>query len=229
MKKIIVLLIFNILSFNLLSQTMETGIYGGAVSYLGDLNKHQVFHKIRPVYGITARYNFNPRVSTRLDVKYNNVSVKEQNPGVFNERPLSIDFSTLSANIVGEFNFYNYFIGSKKHTISPFLFGGIGYNYNFITVDESASANFNRNALVIPFGVGVKFSLTSKLGVTIDWTMNRMMNDWLDALPEHYYNNEKQQYSDGSTKDYLSQIGLTLLYKIDLRSKSKCYGVGGRY
>ena len=228
MKKTIFLLVFNLLSFSLLAQVMEVGLFGGVSSYMGDMNKHKLFHKVQPTYGATVRYNFNPRVSVRIDGRYNSLSVEEQNPGVFPNRPVTANFNTLSVNAFGEFNFYDYFIGSKRHTLSPYIFAGLGYDYNFLT-QTGDLGEFNPSSVVLPFGIGVKIALTSKLGMTIDWTMNRMFNDWLDGFPATYDANTVLQYSDSSTKDYISQAGITLLYKLDLRNKHKCYGVGDGY
>ncbi|MFZ4563705.1 MAG: hypothetical protein ACOYNU_10035, partial [Bacteroidales bacterium] len=101
-----------------------------------------------------------------------------------------------------------------------------------------ASFNFS-----IPFGLGAKFSLASRLGLQVYWEMHKTFTDYLDDVSTTYYldgpsinpNDQQSMLSDptrnhtpgmqrGNEKnnDWYSVLGISITYKFNILSSKKC-------
>jgi len=241
-----------------MAQTMEVGPYGGVSYYLGDLNPGVHYMRSRLAYGAIVRYNFNPRISMRLGVYRGKVSGDDLVSKVNLSRALNFESPVTDISAVGEFNFFEYFTGTKRDRLSPYIFGGVGM---FIFKPSSGGINLNdigtegQNigfdgrkpykliSFSIPFGIGVKYSLTSRFSLTAEWGMRKTFTDYLDDVSRTYYlegsqidpSNTSLTLSDPTfehrpymergnpkTKDWYNFSGLTLTYKFRVFGNKKC-------
>lgn len=136
------------------SQTLDFGVFGGGVYYLGDINPDLHFATTQAAFGGIVRYNFRDRWGFRAGinrgklkaddadfyqidaVQYfssNDYDISDPDLIYYAASNRSLNFVTdiTEINILVELNFFPYFIGSKKNTWTPFIFAGAAmYLYN---------------------------------------------------------------------------------------------------
>jgi hypothetical protein len=184
------------------AQTLDFGISGGGMYYLGDLNPGKHFSQINIAYGILARYNIDTRWAVKLGATRGAVEGSSANTPFLPDRDLSFSSTITDISAVAEFNFFPYFTGSRRNAISPYLYAGInmfffdpvsggvslrslgteGQNIGYQGRKPYSSVGFG-----VPFGLGVKFSLARALGIQVFWEMHKTFTDYLDDVSTTYY------------------------------------------
>ena len=102
---------------------------------------------------------------------------------------------------------------------------------------------YNLWSVTIPFGFGFKWSVSEKVGLAFEWGMRKTFTDYLDDVSTSYYISQTDfnpdlvahRYSDPAmshepymqrgderTFDWMNYTGITVTYKIELRSRLKC-------
>jgi hypothetical protein len=259
LKGLIIGLVVFLFSNPVSSQTLELGLFGGGSYYIGDLNTALHFNQTQLSFGALARYNFNSRWALKASFYRGRAKGDDNSGAVINNNGL--DFSTITNDIavVGEFNFWEYFTGSKRNFFTPFIFGGIGFmTFNPQSQDgialqqlgtEGQNVGFDGRSpyslwsITIPFGFGFKWSVSEKVGLAFEWGMRKTFTDYVDDvsttfyisqtdfnpdLVEHRYSDPTgshgpyMQRGDERTMDWMNYTGITVTYKIELRSRLKC-------
>ncbi len=192
--KNLVLLAF-ILGLSLISrsQTLELGLFGGGSYTITDVNPNQHFKNVQAAYGFVGRYYAGSRWAFRTSVTTSSAD--------------SIDRLTDVA-LVAEFNFFDYYTGSMRSYITPYIFGG--GSYFFFSPEDSAESSPN---LSMAFGLGVKYSVNKRLGLALEWRMQETMRDDLDGSslgPNQFQS------------DWLNFTGVSLTYRIELSNQGAC-------
>ncbi|MGB4205567.1 MAG: DUF6089 family protein [Ferruginibacter sp.] len=193
------------------AQRIELGVTGGGMYYMGDLNPEKLFELTQPAFGFVYRYNFNNRVAVRSGLLVGNVRGDDLITQYRVERGLNFSSDIYEASVVGEFNFFDYFTGSSRSYISPYIFGGVGafmYNpkavYNSETyvlrdqpaegIDYNLIPGFLPVSVCFPFGIGVKYSVNDFIGLTLEWGMRKTMTDYIDDVHGVYPAHENDDY-----------------------------------
>lgn len=250
------LALFGITAFA--QQTMEVGLFGGLSYYLGDLNPGIHFLGSKPAYGVMARYVIDPRWVIRASA-YRGKVTGDDGMGRTNEmRDLKFESRITDISITAEFNFFNYLTGSRKNTLTPFIFGGIGMFFFDPEADgvklrsigtEGQQIGFDGRkpyslvAFSIPFGIGAKYNLNSRLCLSAEWGLRKAFTDYLDDVSKTYYlegsqinisNPEEflsdptlvhqpwQERGNPTTRDWYNFTGISLTYKFRLFGHNKC-------
>lgn len=209
----------------------EVGIGLGAGYYLGELNRKGHFsYATKPAAGLFYRYNVNPRFSYKANLVFGTLIGDDSRTGI----PASIQrnahfksaVNELAAEI--EFNFLNYVIGNHKTYFTPFVFGGIG----FFRMNPKAQAGNNWVALqplgtegqgtslsgdkpyklfqpCLPFGVGVKAWIASRIGLTVEWGWRKTFTDYIDDISKQYVDPTILAAENGQMAAYMSDTSLT--------------------
>lgn len=201
-KRLFFVLIFGCLIFPLNSraQEMEVGGMAGGMYYLGELNPDQQFFYTRPAFGGLIRMNINNRWSARFNFLSGQVAGDDAISKANEQRNLRFRSSVTEISIIGEFNFLEYFTGSKKNFFSPFIFAGPGYftfnpkapyegSYEELRGlgTEGIVDNYNLYGIAAVFGFGFKYSIADRLGIGLEWGMRKTFTDYLDDVSETYY------------------------------------------
>lgn len=205
------------------SQTLDIGFFGGGSYYLGDINPDQHFVGSQLAYGALARLNTSDRFSLRLGFTRGKLQADDMdfrdkdklpvpafslsNPITNRENYISrgLNFTTYvnELSLQAEINFLEFFVGSKRHRWSPFIFGGTSiffFNPKEIhtgtklkdlgtegqNLSENNKKSYSTTALAIPFGIGVKLSLSKRLGMSIEWGMRKTFTDYIDDISTTY-------------------------------------------
>ena len=190
-------------------KTIEVGPHVGLSYYMGDLNPTLPFAQAQLQYGGLVRYNYNNRWTFRFD--YSRATVKAYDEVVKwrPDRGLNFISKINDFSLMAEFNFLEYYTGNPKKNVSTYIFGGISvFQYTaFADVDgtvvdlgdhltEAEPADqkwydkmFGKTSPIgisIPFGMGVKFSLSRHMAATVEWMMHKTFTDYLDDVATVY-------------------------------------------
>jgi len=241
--------IFWLSGSSLSAQTMEAGVFAGGSYYLGDLNPGRQFQNYQIAYGVLARYDINDRWAVKLSGYRGTVKGNSSQSTFLPDRDLSFTSSVTDISAVAEFNFFDFYIGSRKNWITPYIYTGFSFflfnpKNGGVSLRELGTEGQNVGydgrkpyktySFGIPFGLGVKISLTQRLGLTVFWEMHKTFTDYLDdvsttypAVPDKYSDptgtyTEGMQRGNSRNNDWYSFSGVTLTYKFNLISRRRC-------
>lgn len=189
--------------------TYEVGVFLGGSFYLGDLNPNGFFKFTQPAFGAIYRYNINNRFSARLNAFFGTVEAFDnQSPSLW-QQERNLNFKSPVDELSGEFefNFQEYSIDNDKYNFSPFIFGGLGFFYmnpqgkigdQWVELqplhtegqgtEANPSAPYHLIQPCIPFGIGIKTSLSRTICLTIEWGMRKTFTGYLDDVNGIYPN-----------------------------------------
>ena len=201
--KTIVLIIILLTAGITKAQTFEIGGFAGASYYNGELNPALPYNQAQLAYGGLLRYNINSRWATKFSYYRGELKGSDETGGWVEDRDLNFKSKINDFSLVAEFNFWEYYTGSKKSYIAPFIFGGISYftfnSTSFGGADLKAAGTegqnsgfdgrspYNQYSFAIPFGFGFKYSVSERIGVTFEWGMRKTFTDYIDDISTTYY------------------------------------------
>ena len=213
-------------------KTLEIGPHVGLSYYMGDLNPTLPFAMSQLQYGGLVRFNYNNRWTFRFDYSRDIVTADDTKLNWRPERGLNFTSIINDFSVVAEFNFLEYYTGNPKKNVSPYIFGGISV-FQYTPYTEVGGQlinlrNYNTEAplgndakwyeqffaksmpvaLSIPFGFGVKMSLSRHMAATIEWRMQKTFTDYLDDVGT-VYPEQHAIYTadDGTTYDLTDPTG----------------------
>jgi hypothetical protein len=211
MRKICVFILLMTLSASIThaQRSGDFGLLGGVTYYMGDLNPSMPFRLSKPAFGLMYRQNFNTRISLRAHAIRGKIAGSDSVSGVNPERDLNFETKITEAGVQLEINFYEFFIGSKQHPITPYIFGGAAVfffkpygNVNGANTELQPLATegqgsalypdrkiYNLYSFSMPFGLGVKYSIGKLVGIGAEWGMRKTLTDYIDDVSQTYYLN----------------------------------------
>lgn len=257
MKKLILILLVITVYGNANAQRYaEIGLFGGGSYYLGDLNPGKQFLLTKPAFGAFVRHNFNERFAIRGGFTYGTLKGDDLISNVNPDRGLNFTSHVSDISATLELNFFDYFIGSLRNHLTPYMFAGAsvfmfdpkasynGTTYNLHDLNTEGRSNmYKRTQFAIPFGIGIKYSLTRFMGVSASWTMNKSFTDYIDDVSTTYYfdasqvngplaeeltsdptllHNSGMQRGDPTYNDWYSFFGLSISLRVNYLEKEKC-------
>lgn len=206
-------------------QTLEVGPHGGVSYYIGDINPQKHFAMADLQFGGLVRFNYDQRWTFRFDYSHAKVKASDEKIGWRPERGLNFVANINDFSLVAEFNFVEYYTGNPKRNISPYIFGGISvFQYTpyanvdgeLVNLREQATEGpahdstlfqkmFGKSSPIgvsIPFGVGVKFSLSRHMAATVEWRLQKTFTDYLDDVKGTYPDENHHAYVTVNGKLY---------------------------
>jgi len=180
----------------------ELGFFGGGSYYIGDINTRNHFLATHPAGGIFFRYSTNYRYAFRFGLNYGSISGNDAASGEPDqiERNLNFKSKIYEAFSIAEFNFVEYRIGHDRFRFTFFIFAGLGgYMFNPTTNTgngdqpvyqlHNEGTAYSRYQLCVPFGVGMKWTIAEKVGMSFEWGPRRTFTDFLDDVSGTYPEN----------------------------------------
>ena len=194
-------------------QVIEVGPSVGLSYYMGDINPKMPLRQSSLGLGAVVRYYGGTRWAFRLSYSYLNLHGDDAVSNYMPERGLAFKTTAHDVSIVAEFNFFDYFTGSKRSYISPYIFGGIsGFYFNPKALDGTQLSGiitdvedygsvpkvpkYSNWSASVPFGVGVKYSAGKKVGLALEWRMHLTITDWIDDCHAYYPEENDSPYID---------------------------------
>lgn len=186
------------------SQQFRIIATGGVSNYQGDLTaKRFTFKNAKPMVGLGLSYEISNHILVRGMASYMTVKGRDQDNQLVNPRNLSFETKILEAQLAIEYNFLDIY----EKGFTPYLFAGIAaFHFNPYAYDSLDNKVFLRplgtegqglnaypekklyanNQIAIPFGGGLKFSLTENLQLGIEVGLRKLFTDYLDDVSGTY-------------------------------------------
>jgi Domain of unknown function (DUF6089) len=208
---ILVTLMFSTGAFAQLNwETVHTGEFGatiGGAHYFGDLNTRASFNRPKPAVGVFFRKQFGNYVALRLaghfaQLGYSDIYSKNEYQRL---RNLSFNTNIYEVTLQGDFNFFKFITELPEHNFTPYVTLGIGvmnfdpyayldgqkYNLRQLGTEGQTKGYLGRTpysttALVVPFGVGLKYNLTEKMNISFEIAHRFTSTDYLDDVSKTY-------------------------------------------
>lgn len=187
---------------NFLSRS-EIGVMAGGMYYIGDLNPIQQFKNTQPSLGLLFRHSIHSRVSLRASALYGSVKAddNQSNNELFKNRNLSFSSSILELAAGVEFNYLPFEVGHNKYRGTAYLTVGIGvFKMNPMAEYEdhltalqplgtegqssslSSSSPYGLTQLAIPFGIGVRATISKRVSFNVEFGVRKTFTDYLDDV-----------------------------------------------
>lgn len=187
-----------LLSFNMVkSQNLHLTLFGGISNYAGDLQpKRFTFQQSNAAFGVGALYEITPKLYIRGNVTFGKIEADDAK-GRYPSRNLSFSSPVTDIHLGLEYDLLN----SYENTLTPFVFAGVSaFHFNPSTLDSTGAKFFlqplgtegqgffqgrekyNLTQLAIPFGGGVKFSLSENIRVRFEMGLRKTFTDYLDDV-----------------------------------------------
>ncbi|NJN35540.1 MAG: hypothetical protein HC817_16070 [Saprospiraceae bacterium] len=201
MRKFTLFLFALFLSVKSEAQYFETGLTAGLTSYIGDLQPGAPNNEsFGLTYGALLRYNLSPRLAVKLTgiagEFYANDRYAKSNRRF---RNLEVQTQLYEVALTGEFNLNPYDVNDNKR-ISSYLFAGVAGLYfnpqartfgaqttwHDLQPLNTEGVNYGQFQAVIPFGVGLKLSLTQRLNLNFEAGFRFTFTDYLDDVSGNY-------------------------------------------
>jgi hypothetical protein len=250
-------------------KNFDVGIFLGGSYYVGDLNPAGHLNRFtRPAAGAFYRINFNPRISAKAFAAYGVIEADDlySMNAEHRNRNLSFKSNLYEFSVQGEFNFLPYSTGSKKLSkISPYVFLGVGlfhfepkayYQSSWHSLQPlgtegqglttTTKKTYSLTQFSIPFGVGIKFNTSKRIGMGLEWGLRKTFTDYIDDVSGKFMDpfliasengstagflsdrslsvegtNIGKQRGNPKTKDWYSFIGVTVAYRLKM-NENKC-------
>ena len=206
MKKIVLLSIFAFISAYSFGQRVHVGVFGGASAYNGDRTS-KIFPKqvTNGALGITVNYELQDQIMLRAGFTYTVVGGADRFSDKTDAqlRNLSFETSIVELSAVGEYYLLNLY--DRKY--SPYAFAGLAifkfnpYTYygnqqkvflKPLSTEGQGLSNYpdrkeySLTQIALPFGGGIKFSITENLRVGVEAGFRKLFTDYLDDVSKNY-------------------------------------------
>jgi hypothetical protein len=185
----------------------EFGFTVGGAHYFGDLNTRASIARPKPSVGVFFRKQFNDYVGLRVSAHFAQLGfsdITSKNP--FQKlRNLSFNSNIWELAVQGDFNFFKFQPEDPYKIFTPYLTLGVGvfsydpYTYlrdekiflrNIGTEGQGSNTDpiyagrkpYNSMAVCIPFGMGLKYSISEKVNLTLEASYRFTTTDYLDDV-----------------------------------------------
>lgn len=214
----------------------QFGVAAGTFIYQGDLTPSGLgsYRTIKPAIGLFASKLFTPSFSARVNLAFGGLKgddAKYSNPEYRQQRNFNFRSPVAELSAIGEWNVLgrNYI----SRGLAPYVFAGVGYSFLKIRRDwsnlnteyfsaeselmtgltEDAQRTPPRGLLVLPIGVGARYYLSDKIGISAETSYRLTSTDYLDGF---------SQSANPSKKDHYYSHTIGVVYRIGKKNTLDC-------
>jgi hypothetical protein len=155
---------------------MEVGLGGGGSFYMGDVNS-RLYNNTNGVISAVARYNVNPRFALKANLSSAGISGSSENAnGVLPGDGQVFSRTLYDFGVQVEWGFCGYGMEGWNgcHRVAPYGLVGLGMTFAPKPARNDFAANF-------PVGIGVRYKMSDRVNVGLEWTMRFSTSDRLDV------------------------------------------------
>ena len=198
---------------------MEIGAGVGVMGYLGDFNG-SLMKDLQPMGTLLARCNLSPYMGVKMNVSFgkmkgSSADVKTYYPR-FASAPYTFDNALVDMGLAYEYNFLPYGTGRDyrgAQRLSPYAMIGLGATYvNIKGGDRKSVLTAN-----LPIGVGVKYKVSERMNVGLEWALHFSLSDELDGQKDPYGIKSSGLFKN---TDSYSTLQLTFSYSFMAKCKT---------
>jgi hypothetical protein len=204
MRKFFVLSILLTNSLFCFSQ-FSLGVFAGLSNYQGDLTEG-VYRQGKMAFGVSGNFEITERLTLRPGITFGKVAgsdAKTNSEFLHQIRNLSFESSIREFSLLGEFSIFNLY----NIRWSPYLFAGLAvYHFDPYTYDTTGnkvflkplstegqglsaypdSKPYSLTQLSIPFGGGLKYSISDNVRIGLEVGLRKLFTDYLDDVSTTY-------------------------------------------
>ena len=183
------------------AQNFHLNLFAGASNYQGDLqDKRFTLSQSHLAGGLGLSYDLSDKFSIRSGITFGKISADDKY-GRNKLRNLNFTSNITEVNLGLEY----YITRLEDHALTPYVFGGIAlYHFNPYTTDTSGKKyflqplstegegfvqgknNYSLTQFAIPFGGGVKLSLSENINLGLELGFRKLFTDYLDDVSTAY-------------------------------------------
>ena len=201
--KIFILSISSFLLSNMVveAQNFHLDLFAGTSNYQGDLqDKRFTFNQAHFAGGVGISYDLSDHFAIRTGINFGTVSADDKS-GRNKARNLNFTSKLFEGNVGVQY----YITPLADHALTPYVFAGLAvYHFDPYTHDTSGTKyylkplstegegflqgknNYSLTQMAIPFGGGVKLSLTDNINVGLEVGFRKLFTDYLDDVSGTY-------------------------------------------
>jgi len=222
MKKIVIFSVLILFTITSKAQINEFGIFVGGSNYIGEVGKSDYIDPNDISLGIIYKWNMSPRATLRYSFTYAQLSAdnSESSNDVIKNIPFKFTNSIKEFALGFEFNFFKYNLNQFKFMHTPYVFLNVAM-FSYRIEPAQVAANFrdfqNITRFSFPFGIGYKFRIAHRLGLSVETRFNYTGKDNLEG-PQTDIN--ALNFNNPNNKDWYVLTGVSLVYAFGKRT---CY------
>ncbi|MBO5187294.1 MAG: outer membrane beta-barrel protein [Prevotella sp.] len=194
----------------------EIGVGAGLMTYTGDFNS-SLTKNMQPAYSLVGRYKFNPRMALAMTVTYGKLKGSSDNTDTWypetSDNKIEFSNTVTDIGLRFEYNFWPYGTGREYRGARPFTpYIGIGLGATVAKTQEKSVFTGN-----FPVGAGVKYKISERLNLGLEWIMTFSLSDKLDGVEDPYGIKSAGMFKN---TDCYSTLRLSVTYDIMAKCKT---------
>jgi outer membrane protein OmpA-like peptidoglycan-associated protein/opacity protein-like surface antigen len=182
-------LLFLVMALPILAMAQQKwggGLFLGYSNYLGDLVEPDftMFGQAGPAFGINIRNQVKPSFAILGNLNYGKLQGDDANYDRNRERGASFSKSLIEFSVTGEYDIFGkrrYNGSTFTKTLSPYILAGIGVGFGDPKT-ENGEAEIKKGNLAIPFGLGLRYDLNSKVFLALEYSSRLTFSDDIDGV-----------------------------------------------
>jgi hypothetical protein len=207
MRKTLLITLLLWTGFEMNGQKIHVNIFTGIANFKGDLHynpkRGKQFSLKQPKFaaGVGAEYELSNKFSLRMTTTIGKITGDDKK--LFEQQQRNLNFTSNIFDVMLGLQYY--FTDPTAHFINPYIFAGVGYfHFNPYTFDSSGKKVFLKplstegegfvdgqkpyslSQISIPFGAGIKLSLSENIRVGIEVSIRKTFTDYLDDVSKNY-------------------------------------------
>jgi len=192
-------------------QLWEVGVMLGGSAYSGDLTPGLIDMKqIHPAGGAIIRANLNKYITMKGNVYLGTISGDDADASVEKDRLRNLSFtsSILDIGVNCEINLLGFMPNNKHYATSPYLFAGLAvFRFDPTAYDPVSNSmvrlqplgtegqgtprynnreKYSLTQVSIPFGIGLKHSISPHWNIGLEFGWRKTFTDYLDDVSSTY-------------------------------------------
>ena len=175
---LVILIILLITGYSSASEKLDIGLFAGTSYYMGNINASRHFYALSPAAGAIFKLNFNDHYSIKTNFNYGQIRADDLDfDNILNQtRTATFVNNFYDISLQAEFNFLPFRSTIFTRPLSPYLTAGL--SHTFIRVSGESGTGF----LNIPFGAGIKYGISRKITLGMEWILKKSFSDSIDGV-----------------------------------------------
>ena len=184
------------------TQNLHITAFAGASNYQGDLqDKRFTFEQAGAAFGVGILYEISDNLYFRGNVTFGKINGDDKKTGKNASRNLSFSSPVTDIHLGMEYALLNPY----ERSLVPFVFTGLSvFHFNPSTIDHiggvvhlqplgtegqgffDGRTKYNLTQIALPFGAGVKYSISEDIKISLEVGLRKTFTDYLDDVSSTY-------------------------------------------
>ncbi|MFT5834448.1 MAG: hypothetical protein ACI97N_002087 [Cognaticolwellia sp.] len=197
--------------------SLDLGIFAGLSTYGGDLTESDIeITEMNPAFGVIGRYHVKSWLVLRGNLMLGTITGNDLNASSIGRRRRNLSFrsSIYELSVTPEFNIYTFNLKSKQSFTPYFMIGAGVFYYNPKALYEGEwvdlqplgtegqglpgyESKYNLVDFAIPYGFGLKFQVSNKATIGLEFISRYTFTDYLDDVSTVYPDNDVLVITNG--------------------------------